>query len=107
MKRLLYIIIVLLAACNQYDMPEVYDITVVARFPEDHKSGATIEGAEIKLRDTQTGRSHTLISDTSGQAHFNVKGGVYDISVAFTDSQGKAFNGLLADTILLQQKILM
>lgn len=85
MKKLIYLIMLVLTACEIYDEPSTYLCEVSAYYPAIIDNGGPIANQIIILKNQQTGREYKAQTNDNGQAVFNVRGGNYDISISFVE----------------------
>ncbi len=101
-KRLSILILLLIAACSEiYDVPSVFEIKVVVKYPSIINDGEIIPGITVKLKNKQTGREYIELTNESGVATFNVRGGNYDIVASLIKELEVNLNGeLTKDTFI-------
>jgi len=101
MKKLAVVLILLVVACTDYEIPGLYDITVNVRYPDDIDDGGNIANVTVKLTNTQTNRAYTGTTDDSGLAQFNIRGGIYNMVVSFSERKDIVVEGFLTSKMLL------
>ena len=106
MKRVLYILIIVLmaAACMDVKTSDPYQdglnvLTVAAQWPEGDFSH---EGASVLVEDINTGSRYTAVTDISGQASFRLPNGLYRVNLNGRED-GNIFNAA-ADKVVLSGK---
>ncbi|MDX8340004.1 DUF4876 domain-containing protein [Draconibacterium sp. IB214405] len=82
MKYIIYIGLLFLFACEKYDIPQTYDFDISVYYPDSLFNAAPLPNATIEIVNKQTGRKYSQFSDENGNVHFEVRGGLYDISVS-------------------------
>ena len=79
-KKLTILFLLFAAACTQtYDVPSVFQLNVMVKYPSEINNGDVIRGATVKVKDVQSEREYSDITDESGMATFEIRGGNYDI----------------------------
>ncbi len=101
MKKIIYILILLIIGCDVYETPSTYNFSVTAYYPEKFDSGGIITDTEILIRDIQTGREFTQKTNEKGTATFNIRGGNYDIIISFSEEHEIDFEGIPVKKTLL------
>ncbi|MFV0593306.1 MAG: DUF4876 domain-containing protein [Draconibacterium sp.] len=101
MKRLLFIALIVLAACEKYGEPATYHFTVSVFYPENIENGAPIANTGILVRNTQTGREFSATTDENGIANFDVRGGNYNLVISFQQKHEVKLGGYPAIKTLL------
>lgn len=101
MKRIAIILILFIVACNTYELPSTYKITISTKYPNEFNNGGAISNAVIKVSNIQTGRECMETSDENGQAEFNVRGGNYNIVVSFSENHNIVIDGYLTEKTIL------
>lgn len=92
MKKFTFILLVVLLACETYDEPSTFTVTITANYPSSINNGEAIKNTEIIVRNTQTGREFIQNTNNSGSATFNVRGGNYDVVISFSEQHEITIN---------------
>jgi hypothetical protein len=106
-------LILLLSGCINYDIPTTLSVTITVRYPAEINEGGYISDAEVLARNIQTGREFTEKTDKTGKVQFNLRGGVYDIIVSFSENEAIEIQGtptvktIIINGSLTNQKILI
>lgn len=85
MRKILIILLVILAGCETYETPSIYTFVVTAYYPNEISHGSPIANQEILLHDLQSGREYLSITNEKGIADFSVRGGNYDLVISFSE----------------------
>lgn len=93
MKKLLYILLFFSIGCEDYQIPETFDISVTVTYPANFNIEGQMRNAEVTLINKQSGRQYSSISNEAGLADFNVRGGIYDIIASATENHMIEENG--------------
>lgn len=101
MKKILYLILVLLAACESYDEPATFNFSVTAYYPNNINNGAVVVDQEIVVRNVQTSREYIAQTNSEGIATFNVRGGNYDILISFQEKHTIDIDGYPTEKTIL------
>ena len=96
MKRLLYILSIVLAAVSCADIRHVnpyeeglYMLTVTPEWPEGSLERS---GAEVRVEDMNTGSRYVSMTDAAGTATFTLPNGLYRVTLSGRDGSD-VFNG--------------
>ena len=103
MKRLIYILSIVLAAVSCADIRHVnpyeegmHVLTVVPKSSENFghatSSGPNIIGAEVRVEDMNTGSRYVSMTDAAGTATFTLPNGLYRVTLSGRDGSD-VFNG--------------
>lgn len=92
MKKFTFILLVVLFACETYDEPSTFTVTITANYPSTINNGEAIKNTDIVVRNTQTGREFIQNTKDSGSATFNIRGGNYDVVISFSEQQEITIN---------------
>lgn len=101
MKRLLYILLILVMGCETYNEPTIFNFTVKANYPNAISNGSAISNTEVVVRNTQTGREFIQNTNKYGLATFQVRGGNYDIIISFSEKHEISIDGYPTNKTLL------
>ena len=87
LKKLTILFLFFAVSCNQYEIPEVFRVAVMVKYPAAIAKEDLIRNALVTLTNKQTGRIYTSTTDNSGYAYFEVRGGNYDITTSSTEDR--------------------
>ena len=96
MQKKLTILFLLFYAvsCSKHEIPENFNVSVVVKYPETFTSENYIQNAIVTLTNKQTGRVYSEITDNTGTAYFEIRGGNYDITTSSTEDRIILYQGL-------------
>ena len=93
MNCILVLLLVLLAACTEYEVPSTYGLEVEVVYPAEFDQGGPVKGAEVKATNIQTGRVHMAVTGSDGRALLQVRGGNYNVVVSLTEEREVEIEG--------------
>ena len=104
MKHISYILLTLLlllpAACTDYDTLDVVKITIKLKIPETYDG--PLDGLRVELLNT-TASTFVDSTDTQGEAHFTLPAGIYSVRSSAqktTKDYRYFFNGTLSQVVV-------
>ena len=92
-KYIYFLLGLLLFSCSDYEIPETYDVAIHVTYPGQFDNGGHTSGIEVKVSNIQTGREYVETTDGSGVAHFDVRGGNYNVLVSFSEEREVDMDG--------------
>ncbi len=87
-------------------------MSINVHYPAKINNGSSIPNIEVLARNIQSGRQFTAKTDELGNAHFKIRGGVYDVIVSFSENReieiqgSKIIKTIVLNGSLTNQRIL-
>lgn len=94
MKKIILFLIFIAVACTKYEVPSTFQVTVQVNYPQDINNAGPVPNVSVSIENVQTGRKYTVVTDETGKATVDLRGGNYDVVVSFSEEREVEVNGV-------------